>query len=254
MKKSMFWMVLATTALMLTACGGKTAKSESEDEKSETAAVQEEMTGMDEEDDSDVLDGNRQIDKIRQAWASQTIATEGKNVNIGMLAKAFCKQYADYQPNKVLLRYLNGEKNYNEGLPFEYNVNDMTSNGYLRCLALLQYDMLTECCYWNRNNGHKLVAFWLSATFESSTMDRHLAAFYDYDPATGIMTPEPKLTEMIEQTASQYDAYTIQLPDEGKDIMIYDYTINYEDDSAESKNYALRWNGYDFKLEEVKAE
>ena len=62
------------------------------------------------------------------------------------------------------------------------------------------------------------------------------------------------MTKMIEQAASQYDAYTIQLPDEGKDIMIYDYTINYEDDSAESKNYALRWNGYDFKLEELKAE
>lgn len=253
MKKCMFWMVLATTALMLAACGGKTAKTESEDEKSETAAVQEETTGMD-EDDSDVLDGYKQIDKIRQVWASQTIATEGKDVNIGMLAKAFCKQYADYQPNKVLLRYLNGDKNYNEGMPFSYDVRDMASNGYLRCLALLQYDMLTDCCYWNRNNGHKLVAFWLSSTYESSTMDRHLAAFYDYDPSTGIMTPEPKLTQMIEKTASQYDAYSVQLPEEGKDIMIYDFTINEEEDSADSKNYALRWNGYDFKLEEVAAE
>ena len=130
----------------------------------------------------------------------------------------------------------------------------MASNGYLACLALLQYDTVTECCYWNRNNGHKLVAFWLSATFENSSLDRHLAAFYDYDPATGIMTPEPKLTQMIEQAASQYDAYSVRLPEEGKDIMIYDYTINEEEDSAEIKNYALRWNGYDFKLEEVAAE
>ena len=120
-------------------------------------------------------------------------------------------------------------------------------------MVQVSWDMV--CCYWNRDNGHKLVAFWMEQGHESDpSLGDNLLAFYDYDPATDVMTPDPEIGKRIADAMAQYDGYGVRLPDEGKDIELVGYMFDLENDSAESTDYLCRWNGNDFALEKVNEE
>lgn len=65
------------------------------------------------------------------------------------------------------------------------------------------------------------------------------------------MTPEPALTEMVEDVAKNFRTYIITLPAEGKDITLMCFKENDSDeDSFEDICYDLIWNGYAFSVTE----
>ena len=83
--------------------------------------------------------------------------------------------------------------------------------------------------------------------WEQLDWDQCLICFYDYDPATGVMTPEPALTEMIEKRMKQYElCYYIQLPEEGKDIEVTGVD-SVEEDACADETFTLKWDGMTFK-------
>ena len=251
-------MALAAFSFMLIACGDKQASQEQNAEnKSETA--KEDNTSAEKTDDAATEEDGfikedelHQLSEISRVWASKSltgIATD-KTIDIERFALAFCKEYPTFKPNKAISDYLEAPTKYDEEKSL-FHIDNQKKNGFLACRLMTEYDWSTECCYWNRSNGHKLVAFWLSESLESYTKDEHLLAFYDYDPATDTMTPEPILSKKVEDAMSSYDAYTIKLPDEGKDIDLIGHKINLEEDCYDNTCYLLRWNGNDFKMEEV---
>ena len=71
-----------------------------------------------------------------------------------------------------------------------------------------------------RDNTTCLVAFWLDEDFENDDLSACAIFFYDYDRVTGNMTPRPEWTVMIENAVKGYDAYNVELPVQGKDIII----------------------------------
>ena len=110
---------------------------------------------------------------------------------------------------------------------------------------MTQTDRFTYACYWNRKNGHKLFAAFMEECWESVDWDQCLVVFYDYDPSTGNMKPEPALTKMIEERVKDYMCYYLRLPEEGKDIEVIGVESMEEEASADEM-FTLIWNGQTF--------
>jgi hypothetical protein len=63
------------------------------------------------------------------------------------------------------------------------------------------------------------------------------------------MSPEPALTDLIEKRMRDYDAYSVVLPKEGKDIMVMGFIFGDEEEEEDNSEYVelnLKWNGMTF--------
>lgn len=202
----------------------------------------------------------RGISDIRKAWTTKTLTVSGDKSKVGIkeFTKTFCKAWPQCGTNKALKEFFaspNAGKNEfrietadprTSGHTFGYQITCNPRNGYIRCMGEIQTDRFTYTCYWNRKNGHKLFAAFMEECWESADWDQCLVVFYDYDPATGIMTPEPALTKMIEKRAKDYLVYYVILPEQGKNIDVVCVESQEEDASAD-ETFTLVWNGTTFK-------
>ncbi len=252
MNRKTLFVALAAIPFMLGACGDKANQTQNAEKQQETT-----VTDKTKESKADKKKASKSVEKdddqteisgIRREWASHPIenVVRGKGINIERFALAFCSEFANHKPNEVLRDYIESNKKNSE-----FEIQDHRKTGFMSCLFMAQYDWNTVCCFWNRNNGHKLVAFWLIEAHESDPIDEHLLTFYDYNPTTDIMTPDAALSKKVDEAMNKFDTYTVKLPDQGKDIELVGHKIDFENDSAENTYYLLRWNGYDFKMEKV---
>ena len=186
------------------------------------------------------------IDAISKVWRDRPFNVEPGDITPGVheFAYAICEQYPGFEANKKMMEYLMDNDECKKER-WGYHVTDQPRMGYLRCSSMTQYDTSTTCCYWKRQNGHQLVAVYMNDDHENGD-DQQLVAFYDYDPATDVLTPEPKLTEMVENLGKGYDDYEVNLPEKGKDIEVDAFTFS--DDSAQEHQYFLIWNGQTFTV------
>ena len=267
MKSNVFAMMFLAAALMMLACDNKqkTNGTSVESDSIETVAAAAEPEDDVEAQDFDADDEEvpRGLDIIRKLWAGKTIDVDaGKSTpGIKQFALAFSKTYPQIGTNEALWDYLiSPEADKDE---FDIELNDPSlddtmipfhiacdsHNGYIRSMAGTQTDRFTYTCYWNRKNGHKLFAAFMEECGEAMNWDDCLIVFYDYDPSTGAMTPEPALTKMIEKRMKQYECYTVRLPKEGKDIEVIGIDGR-EEDACADESYKLKWNGTTFHWED----
>ena len=247
-------MMLVAAGLMLSACGNKQqsdGKSVKSDNKEATAANEPEVVG----------DGpSRGIDAIRKTWRGKTLQVDADKSKAGIkeFALAFCKTYPQCGTNEALRSYLtsaNADKDQGSieskdgEHMFNYQIYCNPRNGYIHCMGEIETNRFTYGCFWNRKNGHKLFAAFMEECWESPDWEQCLVVFYDYDPATGVLTPEPALTDMIEQVAKAHTCYTVTLPEIGKDV---DVTVidGQEEDACADETLKLKWNGMTFQWEE----
>ena len=247
---------------MWSACDGKLKKdgesAESVNTESEAAASRSAVDAA-EEGEEGVDASRRGIESIREVWAGKPIKVNRSNTvpDILQYAKAFCQTYPQCETNRALGKFLaspDADKkecqlelaSQDDGYTNTFHINSNPRNGYIRCMEGVQTDRFTYVCYWNRKDGHKLVAAFMEECWESPSWDQCLVVFYDYNPATDTMTPEPALTSMIERRMKRYDAYSVELPEEGKDIEVLGFTIDEEEDSGEYDALKLKWNGQTF--------
>ncbi|MBQ7420497.1 MAG: hypothetical protein IJV17_07175 [Prevotella sp.] len=254
MKKALFSFAIAVVATALVACGNKQKNNgQSVDsvsaEKAVTTVAEVDGEHNDEDADGDEPSG---ITFIRNIWADG-IEHGGGRIQIGLrdikddinrFAVAFCRTYPSIETNKELRDYFIDPSLFKKDL---YKVESSPRSGYVRCMMATEQFSQTEACYWNRKNGHKLVAIYMADNHEDETESEQLVVFFDYDPATDMMTAEPALTKMIEERVKDYSTYTVQLPKEGKDIEVIGHIIDVENDYADNKMMKLLWNGTTFK-------
>ena len=242
-------MALAAFSFMLTGCGNNQAKQEQNDDNNKQEVV-EQQTQEESQEEEEFFVG--EIGNILGVWEKKPLsgaAVNGKT-DIERFAYVFCKEYSNFEPNQVFLDYLKDPKGFNNE---NYSVDDHKNNGYIKSMGRFEVACEMSGCYWNRDNGHKLVAFWMEKGDEiDPTFAESLLVFYDYDPATDKMTPEPALTNSVNLAMVQFDNYSVVLPDKGKDIEIVGHKIDYENDSAENTYFLYRWNGNNFNLERSK--
>ena len=250
MKSTVF--VFVAAGAMLLACNNNRKSDGKSVEKADTVNVDTVKA------DTATYNDPTGIVSIRKTWTSKTISVNAgkKTPDIKQLALAFCKTYPQCETNKAMMACLispnaalkesyeiasNGTKG-----NFSYHIDCKPRNGYIRCIATVETAPLTIACLWNRNNGHKLFAANMENTHENMAYDERLVVFYDYDSTTDVMTPDAALTDMIEKRVKGYDFYSVILPEQGKDIEVWAFTIDKDSDTSESKEMKLKWNGMNF--------
>ena len=69
----------------------------------------------------------------------------------------------------------------------DYRILIDRRNGYLDLESQTDIDQMSACV-WRKENGHRIFAVSL---YEQHVMPQNLLCWYDYDPKTQTMTPEP---------------------------------------------------------------
>jgi hypothetical protein len=248
------WMVMMAIVCVafLTGCGksakdGESASGESKDNKevvTESAEAQDESESADV--DEDLPEG---LDSMTSGLAETpiTVSPKGAKANIQDFAQAFCSQYDRFEPNEKILKYIAAPKSYDEHEEL-YRVESDITNGYIRSMLLTEVARETQMCYWNRKNGHSLVGVFMANGSENSKSE-NVFMFYDYDPKTNIMTPDLNVYKVVEKVAldKAFEEYLLELPREGKDIVVDLYTPNGED-GYDVTEKTLKWTGDTFTL------
>ena len=107
-------------------------------------------------------------------------------------------------------------------------------HGYLRAVYTTEGNIdpnqTLEVCYWRTDTDHRLVA-----VCRCSDIGTYILIFYDYNPATGLMTPlaQPPFEDFHELLGE----LIVQLPREGKDIHMKSWW------AGGPAPLTLRWNG-----------
>ncbi len=251
MKSKFLIFMFVTVSLMTVACDKKQknnvepVESDSKEVKAANMQPAQDDEAVAQEENSDAIDHSG-IVSIKKAWADKTIKVEsGKSApGIEQFAKAFCKTYPQWEANTVLRDYLQSPKDYKNEM---YSIQSYPSDGFIRCEMATEVTNITHTCFWNRKNGHQLFAVYMDAGTESGEWQENAVLFYDYNPDTGMMTPELVISSMIEDRVNKYDSYSVVLPQKGKDIEIKGYTINKEEDNCDVYALPLKWNGMSFE-------
>jgi hypothetical protein len=164
-------------------------------------------------------------------------------------ARAVCSQFIDYPPNKKMIAYLDNPAGYNYNKD-GFLIDDAPANGFIKCDMAWQCDYNTEVCYWRRPNKHLLVGVLMQVGSEGEGVQtRHSLLFYDYNPKTRVMTPQPDIVEDVEHTiAFHRGTPNLQLPKEGKDIeALCVEWIGSEDEDFRFDRVVLKWKNNTFK-------
>ena len=109
-------------------------------------------------------------------------------------------------------------------------------HGYLRAVYTTEGNIdpnqTLEVCYWRTDTDHRLVA-----VCRCSDIGTYILIFYDYNPATGLMTPLAR--PPFEDFHELLEELIVQLPSEGKDIHMKSWW------AGGPAPLTLRWNGRD---------
>jgi len=241
MKNSiLFAIMFAAAGLMMSACNNTPkddGKQPVEDVNTKKVEVEKKAPA---EDQSGIV-------SIRKAWVNNPIDAEPGDITPGIetFAYAFCDKYSQCETNKALANYFVDPNEVNKEM---YEIVSDPKNGYVHSMMKVQTTPVTDACFWNRNNEHQLFAAYMENTTETGETT-NLVVFYDYDPMTQIMTPEPALTNMIEERMTKYSSYQVVLPQNGKDIQVVGFIEDEANDSADRLELKLKWNGMTFDWE-----
>ena len=186
------------------------------------------------------------IEGIKEVWRDRPITLEVTTVNIQTLAKTFCENYPGFEPNRVLRDHFDGKTTPTEQQ--DYAVNLEARNGYVCIETTTELPTGTTICYWNRKYGHKLLAVWMEQKKEGENGEQ-LLAFYDYDPSTKVLQPEPKLTDELERITKKFKEWSLRLPAEGKDIEIMEFSGTDSEANFKCIYYTWKWNGQSFRFD-----
>ena len=171
-----------------------------------------------------------------QSWGThvlRVVTPPGKRPTIADFARAFLKQYPD-PLNTDMLAKLDGKASQQKKCTLKYTLD--VPNGYIEynprnsdCYDIYFYTV--EMCYWRTDAGHCLVAV------NSNNYKGNInLIFYDYDPATGLMTLLTALP--FKDFYDDVREFIVQLPRKGKDIHMEGWS-----DEGSPAPLTLRWDG-----------
>ena len=170
---------------------------------------------------------------FRRPLRVQTAA--GKQPTIADFARAFASADQEEDPlfSATLARIDGRQPKLPQGDRFTCLID--RPHGYLRaCYTFgeggIDPNQILEVCYWRTNTDHRLVA-----VCRCSDIGTYILIFYDYNPATGLMTPlaQPPFQDFHELLGE----LIVQLPREGKDIHMKSWW------AGGPAPLTLRWNG-----------
>lgn len=173
------------------------------------------------------------IDEVFDTWTDHEL--QCKDDDIVSLVKTF----NDAMPTYSGTTFLN-----DANLPEderEYLTDVDREHGYARFAEGSDDESAEDLCarLWTRSDGTKLFAIRFD---QPSSNQQCFALFYDYDPTTGKLTPTKCPIDDF-KTSFGNSLYSISLPEEGDDIVIHEYFMNW----WMGLDHTYHWNGKYFE-------
>ena len=174
------------------------------------------------------------LEDIDKGWATKPI-NNVVNGSLGIMLERFDQTWPTWMVGAV-------RETMEKGLAKEVldketylTVNVDTKNGYVSVSDGGTDGEYLSACYWNRSNGHKLLAVLLGQPTDPCI---EVLCTYDYDPQKKTLTPEPDILKGYRWAdRKEYSQLFCQLPKQGKNVLVEEWGL------GEPIRHTFTWDG-----------
>lgn len=179
--------------------------------------------------------GSTSLEDIDAGWATKPISNVA-NGNFATMLERFYQTWPTWMVKAVRDTMKKGLTKQVLDKDTELTVNVDQKNGFVSVGDGGTDGEYMSACYWNRSNGHKLLAVLLGSPTDPCI---EVLCTYDYDPAKKMLTPEPEILKGYRwHDRKAYSQIFCNLPRKGKEITVDDWS---GDDGP--VRHTFKWDG-----------
>lgn len=179
--------------------------------------------------------GSTSLEDIDAGWATKPISNVA-NGNFATMLERFYQTWPTWMVRAVRDTMKKGLTKQVLDKDTELTVTVDQKNGFVSVGDGGTDGEYISACYWNRSNGHKLLAVLLGSPTDPCI---EVLCTYDYDPAKKMLTPEPEILKGYRwHDRKAYSQIFCNLPRKGKEITVDDWS---GDDGP--VRHTFKWDG-----------
>ena len=179
--------------------------------------------------------GSTSLEDIDAGWATKPISNVA-NGNFATMLERFYQTWPTWMVRAVRNTMKKGLAKQVLDKGTELTVTVDQKNGFVSVGDGGTDGEYMSACYWNRSNGHKLLAVLLGSPTDPCI---EVLCTYDYDPAMKMLTPEPEILKGYRlHDRKAYSQIFCNLPRKGKEITVDDWS---GDDGP--VRHTFKWDG-----------
>lgn len=179
--------------------------------------------------------GSTSLEDIDAGWATKPISNVA-NGNFATMLERFYQTWPTWMVRAVRDTMKKGLTKQVLDKDTELTVTVDQKNGFVSVGDGGTDGEYMSACYWNRSNGHKLLAVLLGSPTDPCI---EVLCTYDYDPAKKMLTPEPEILKGYRwHDRKAYSQIFCNLPRKGKEITVDDWS---GDDGP--VRHTFKWDG-----------
>ena len=179
--------------------------------------------------------GSTSLEDIDAGWATKPISNVA-NGNFATMLERFYQTWPTWMVRAVRNTMKKGLAKQVLDKGTELTVTVDQKNGFVSVGDGGTDGEYMSACYWNRSNGHKLLAVLLGSPTDPCI---EVLCTYDYDPAKKMLTPEPEILKGYRwHDRKAYSQIFCNLPRKGKEITVDDWS---GDDGP--VRHTFKWDG-----------
>ena len=172
---------------------------------------------------------------IEKGWNTKTINNVA-NGSFGVMLERFDQTWPTWMVSSVRDAMEKGQSKVVLDEETALKVIIDAKNGYAEVSDAGTDGEYMSACYWNRPNGHKLLAVCLGDPTDPFI---EFVCFYDYDPQKKALIPEPSILAGFRKWTVE-KPYFCNLPKQGKNLTIDEYN------EKGHLRHTFTWNGTKF--------
>lgn len=169
-------------------------------------------------------DGNHRnipVEDIAKEWSTKTI-NNVINGSLGIMLERFDQTWPTWMVGAVRETMEKGLAKEVLDEETELTVTVDVKNGYVNVGDAGTDGEYMSACYWNRSNGHKLLAVLMGKPTDPCI---EVLCTYDYDPQKKTLTPEPDILKGYRWgDKGEYKQIFCNLPKSGKNVIVNDWS------------------------------
>ena len=164
---------------------------------------------------------NTSLEDINKAWASKPIPNV-LNGSLSIMLERFDQTWPTWMVGAVRNTMEKGLAKEVLDKETDLTVTVDARNGYAGIGDGGTDGEYMSACYWNRKNGHKLLAVLLGSPTDPCI---EVLCTYDYDPQKKTLTPEPDILKGYRWgDRGAYNQIFCHLPRKGKNVLVDDWS------------------------------
>ena len=174
------------------------------------------------------------LEEIDKGWPTKTI-DRVINGSFGIMLERFDQTWPTWMVGAVRETMEKGLAKQVLDEETSLTVTIDSKNGYAQVSDGGTDGEYMSACFWNRKNGHKLLAVCLGKPTDPCL---EMVCFYDYDPQKKTLTPEPDILKGYRWSdRKEFTQIFCHLPRKGKNILVDEWG------SEGPVQHTFTWNG-----------